>query len=535
MKTNTSLIQTNNIDFKVGDNLVLKNISVSIINGDRIGLIGINGSGKTTLMKLLSKALRASKGRVISRSRASYVQQINLKLYKQDIPVFKYLSNENENWWDTIQILRERFNIEISPERSIKTLSGGELVKLHIAQALSNKPDVLLLDEPTNHLDLSSIKSLIQIINDFTGAIVVVSHNKDFLDKVTNKTWLLKEKGLIEFGGNYSFYEEEMKKQKEAKERRLEAKKKKLRALKQAKKTENKRVRRSYQKGREISQKGGMDGFAQTYFTDRSQKRAGQRKDQLDKKEEKLIEEIQRLKHENRKSVIVDIKDNTQRGRILSIKKARLKLLNNQTLISDLNFNLYFGDRILIIGDNGTGKTTFVRQLGNLGMEDSLLSGDTSYDYSGIQFVFIDQNYEIVNPDLRVIENIKAANPKLSDTEQRRFLGNLGFFEQADINQKTSTLSGGEIARLAFAIATSQSGNNILVLDEPTNNLDIDTKKTITKALDNYNGTFIIISHDLDFLSQIGINKVFEINNEQFKKMTYLPENKDLFLTQVNK
>jgi ATPase subunit of ABC transporter with duplicated ATPase domains len=486
-------------------------------------------------MKLLSKNKSPSKGRVIASSRTSYVKQIDLAVYKEDTAIFEYLSNKKENWWDTIQILQEKFNTLISPKRSIRTLSGGELVKLHIAQALSNHPDVLLLDEPTNHLDLSSIRTLEEIIKDFFGASLIVSHNKDFLNRVTNKTWLLEENTLTEFGGNYSFYEEEMKKKQQARERKLEAKKKKLKALKQAKKTETKRVQRSYQKGREISQKGGMSKAAQTFFTNKSQKRAGQRKDQLDKKEEKLIEEIQDLRGKSRKSIIIDVKDDIKKGLIVSINNAELKLPNNQILITELNFNLYFGDRVLIMGDNGTGKTSFVKELAKPDPKRNHLVGDISYSSDDIEFIFIDQNYDIVNPNLSVVENIRAANPKLSKTEQRRFLGNLGFFEKADINQKSSSLSGGEVARLAFAIATSQYGNNILVLDEPTNNLDIDTKETITDALVGYEGTFIVISHDLDFLSQVKINKTFQINNKQLNKLTYLPEDEDLFLKQLHK
>jgi ATPase subunit of ABC transporter with duplicated ATPase domains len=494
---------------------------LSLHKEDRVGLIGINGVGKSSLLKIFSKEIKAFDGSITTKGKIASVLQIQTGIAKSDTEVFSYIQNIYNQWWDVLEILELRFGHKISPNRKVNSLSGGELSKLHIATALAQKPDFLLLDEPTNHLDIKSADRLIIMLKEFPGGIITVSHDKYFLNKLTNKTWLLENGNLQEFGGNYDFYKQALQNQENAKARKLEAKQKELNKLKKAKKREEKRVTNSYRTGRKLAHKGGTDGFAQTYFTDKSQKRAGQRKNSLDDKHEKLKSDIAALKAEKRATYSINFNSKKLKGRIFTVKNANLKTPDGRMLINDFNLDLRFGDRLLIAGNNGTGKTLLIKNLMKLDNSESLIKGEIKKGQKKFTFTYLNQNYEIVNLKKTVLENVQATNTALNNDKIRRVLGGLGFFTAFQINQPASTLSGGETARLALAMAITKGNSNILVLDEPTNNLDIFTKETISEALTQYNGTLILISHDISFIKELNINKGLKIQNQKLNKLNF--------------
>lgn len=509
---NKAFLQFNNLSLTFGDKNLFNSISGSIVKKDRIGLVGINGSGKSSLLKILAGLVEPSSGFINKAGTIEYVAQIDLDLYRKEIPIYKYIETSFDEWWQVLSEYERLFGKALEENRIINTLSGGELVKLNISIALVKEPDILLLDEPTNHLDIKSLIELENLLKNINIPFVVVSHNVNFLNKVVKTIWEMDSQKIFVYGGNYDFYAEQKELSKEAKLRQYEEKRKELKKLERIKTQEQKRAQRSKKVGTDISKKHdrSTDRFATGFFKDAAENRGAQKKVMLESKEKEITDSMNQLKVDKRKNIYLDLKSEQKNGLIISISKGELLLPNKSLLLINLNFNIYHQDRIAILGENGTGKTTFVKQLSF--NNHTLLSGVIKYG-AGYKTLYVDQKYDLVTPELTIRENIQSANPSINYENIRRVLGNMTFSSDFDINKTAKDLSGGETARLAFAIATN-SNADVLVLDEPTNNLDIETVEVISEALKNFKGTLIVISHDIHFLNNIDIKKFFEIKNK---------------------
>jgi ATPase subunit of ABC transporter with duplicated ATPase domains len=509
------LLQFNNISLRYGEKVILNGISGSITTTDTIGLLGINGSGKTSLLKVLTNHLKPNSGSIHSNARIEYLPQLDLEMYKMDKPLYKYLKEKYEEWWDVLTKYKEMFGTSLNENQSVATLSGGELVKIHLSLVLAPNPDLVFLDEPTNHLDLNSLKELEKILRNINISYIIVSHNTNFLNQTVDIIWELERGKLKNYGGNYDFYKHQKKQALKAKQRKYTAKKKEIKKLENARKKEQKRAQRSQRTGRKLAKFGGTDGFAQTFFKDRSEKSAGTNSSNLQEKKEKLKDEMQKYKVQKRKKAFIDFNTETKNGLVIQINKGSLSIEKSLNLINKISFSLYHGDRVAILGNNGSGKTTFVKQLAY--QQNLLLKGEVKYGKK-YKTLYVDQKYDVVNPELTVIENIHKNNSKINYENARRILGNLRFPMHYDVDKKAVQLSGGETARLAFAIANS-SEIDLLVLDEPTNNLDIETIEVIIDALIVFKGTVVVISHDISFLRRVNIETIFEIKNRSLNKM----------------
>lgn len=509
---NKTVLQFRNISLSFGDKTLFSSISGSIIALDKIGLIGNNGCGKSSLLKIFNETIKPNSGVLEKTGTTEYVSQIDLNMYRREIFLYKYIEDSYEEWWEVLYEYERLFGKTIVENRVVGTLSGGELVKVNIAMALAKKPDILLLDEPTNHLDLKSIKELVVLLNDIDIPFIVISHNVDFLNKVVKTIWEIDNKNLLVHGGNYNFYSEQKRLTQEAKLRKYEQNMKELKKIERVKMQENIRAQRSKKVGMDIGKKHDRrtDRFATGFFKNSSEKSGAQKKAKLEHKEEELTDRMKRFKIVRRKNIYLDLQSEQKSGLIISITDAKLLLPNKSLLINDINLNIYHQDRIAILGDNGSGKTTFVKQL-SFG-DHPLLQGKVKHG-AEYKILYVDQKYDLVKPELAITENIQLVNPSINYENIRRVLGNMGFSSDFDTNKTAKDLSGGETARLAFAMATN-SNVDILVLDEPTNNLDIESISVIVEALSNYRGTLIVISHDLNFLTSINIEKYLEIRNK---------------------
>lgn len=510
---NQSLLKFNNLTLSYGDKTLFDDISGIISKKDRIGLIGVNGSGKTSLIEVLRGNLKADHGEISFVGKIGYVAQLDFDSYRDKVPLYVYLQKQVDDWWNILIEYTKLFDRDLDENQTLDALSGGELVKVHIILALQQKPDILFLDEPTNHLDLSSLKILENILHQLNIPLLVVSHNISFLNSVVNTIWEIDNHSLAIYGGNYDFYKSEKDRLLQKQVDLYEVKKKDLAKDKTVMLRTNVQYQRKQAKLNRMAKENdrSIPKIMRNNIRLKVQQNYGSKKIKTEQKISESLQQIKELKPKQRKNIHLAINSNLKKGLIINIANGSLVLPNSEPLLNEINFNLYHQDRIAILGDNGSGKTTFVKQL-EYKAED-LLKGELKYG-AKYDVLYVDQKYDLIKPDKTIFENIQALNPDITYENARKVLGNMGFTSYFDINKLAFELSGGETSRLAFAIATN-SNVEVLVLDEPTNNLDIDTINVITKALCNYKGTLIVISHDMNFLNGIGIQKIYTISNKK--------------------
>lgn len=527
------LINAQNISYEVENNSILEDVSVSLGGNEQIGLVGPNGSGKSTLMKIMAGIIRPTKGEIIRSGRNYYVPQLDLPLFKSDMSILEYLSAIHEEWWDITDLLERKFGLrDVNIEQTLATLSGGELIKLHLAIALTLNPDVLFLDEPTNHLDLPSIEMLIEFLHEYDGAFIVVSHDPFFLDQVTSTTWEIEGKKVNRFGGNYTNYREQKAAMLEGRARQHETAKKELEKTKKAIQREQERAGKSRRTGKALKGDRSMSAVEKGFFKNKASATAGKNKVKLEESEADATERIKATKATHRRKAHVTLEtESGSKGRTLSrTRNFNVSLQDGRKLVENAEITISYGDRIVLTGRNGAGKTMFTKAL--LGDTSALSVEGDNYLAPDSRIVYLSQKYEIVDPELSLVENMEKINTDLSYEQIRKLLGNFLFFNEEDIRKKAKVLSGGEVARLAFAMITA-SPVDLLVLDEPTNNLDIDTVDSIVDALEDFPGAIVVISHNIDFLSRIGVDQAYVINSKKIKRLGAIPEDEDEFYDEL--
>lgn len=517
-ESNKTILTASKLNFAFAGNLLLKPSTFSVTFGEHIALLGINGSGKTTLLKIIAGLLKDFKGDVFRHGTVEYIPQLDLNMYRTDKKVYEFIEEKYEKWWDVLLFLETKMSTNIEENRILSSLSGGEIVKLNIAIGLSILPDLLLLDEPTNHLDMESLDKLTEVLSNYQGTFVIVSHNLEVLNNVASKIWEIDEKELKEYGGNYDLFIEQKSKYLISQKKELTILEKKEKKLKEnvqkrvikVQETQKKWDDKKKQHDRSIP-RAALGAKADSAGTSLGiyQKESGE-------KLRDLKRSISKKEVEKRKSIYLELDSTEGKGKIISIFNGKLVFKDGVEVLSNINFNLRREDRTAILGKNGSGKTVFAKEIGNILTEKStLIEGDINFPLRS-EVLYIDQKYSIVKPEQTALENMLVYNPEVAYEEARRALSNLGFHHEMDVNKIAGKLSGGETARLAFAMA-SVSNIDILVLDEPTNNLDIQTVEWITSALKDYTGTILAISHDKKFLENIGISEYYEIENKELK------------------
>ncbi|MEY3471037.1 MAG: hypothetical protein RLZZ223_387 [Candidatus Parcubacteria bacterium] len=509
-------LSTHSIGFKNRLKHVLKDISVTIHQGDRIALVGDNGVGKTTLLKIIANILQPTRGKLNDIGTIWYLPQLDLEIFNSNQEISEYLSRFIDDWWEVISFIEKELKFNIDVSRVISSLSGGELVKLHLGIVLYIRPNILLLDEPTNHLDIQAQEWLFNNIKDYPYSIVMVSHDVFFADRIVNRVWELKDGYIREFGGNVSFYREQKRLEDEARLRRYEVALKDKKRLNKSISLEERRQEKNLQVGIKSRQDRSVSRMDRGYLKSKAEVRAGQKKLMYESRVEDNKKLLNELEPQIKRSVIYNVPNKKEKSRdiVLDIRDSSLQVQDN-VLIDNIRISINSGDRIGIIGANGVGKSQLLKMI----LSRKVQKGSMDINPK-INIVYMDQTYSLVKPHLTILENMQAYNPKASTMLIRQKLREFLFWDDYQVNQLAQTLSGGQVARLAFAML-SLNPVDILLLDEPTNNLDISTQESIIKGLSEYTGALIVVSHSLDFLSRISIEDVYCIANKEYIKHPY--------------
>ena len=519
------MISLEKLGYFLPQGFLFSDVSLQINRGDKIGLVGKNGAGKSTMLRLLTGQIQPSEGRIhlpkemkigmlsqdikINTSKSVFeylvtsnpvltglnekIEQINEALttrtdYESDsyLALLDELSDANQsfqihdgyNWEEKIMAVLEGLGFDKEEvHRPLDTFSGGWKMRAELARILVNEPDALLLDEPTNHLDILSIAWLEQYLQRFTGAVILISHDRLFLDNVTKRTLDISMGRVMDFPFGYSKY----------KERREED----TERLEQAKKQQDKDIKQTEMLIEKFRAKQSKAAFAQSLIK------------KLDRTERIEIE------RDNYGGMRVRFPLSVQPGKwVLNMEGVGKTYEKN--LFHSVSISVGRGEKIALLGPNGVGKSTLLKIMMNQ------ISYDGTVDYGhnvGIGYFAQDQA-EQLDPSLTIFETVDHVAKGEIRQQIRSLLGTF-LFSGEDTQKKVGVLSGGERTRLALC-QMLLSPSNFLILDEPTNHLDIPSKEILKNALLNYEGTFLIVSHDREFLAGL-TNRIWDIEEQQLK------------------
>lgn len=473
------LLKLVNIGYEVLDTTIFTNINASVQQGEVIGIIGKNGAGKSTLLQLINKEIVPTDG--------------HIKWVKEDLLV-KMVEQETENYdlqketfWESK--LLEKWQV---PTKDFRVMSGGEKLKARLVKGFAHDADLLLLDEPTNHLDEQSMALLLDQITAYKGTIIIVSHDRYFLDKVTTKIWSLENKQLIEYKGNYTSYMEAREQKRLSQQREYDKQQKKI-----------KQVEGQMKELTSWSQKAHAQSTKQEFPKEYYRTKAKRMDAQVKSKQKRLEKELEKNKVERldeEYTVAFSIEANKKKGkRFLEIKDLS-KAFDAKLLFKKVNVTIQHGEKVAIMGPNGSGKTTLLNII--LGKEKAdgevWISPTVTIGYL-TQEVF----------DLPLEETPEQLFFKETFEERGKvqtLMKHLGFMA-SQWKEPIKNMSMGERVKCKL-MAYILEEKDVLILDEPTNHLDLPSREQLEKTLSQYNGTLIIVSHDRYFLEQTTTSKL---------------------------
>lgn len=520
------VLSCNNLNKSFGIDTILENISFTVNEGDKVGIIGVNGTGKTTLFKVLSGIYGYDNGEIYLGKgvEIGYLEQnTNFQsektIYEEVLEVFSDLmdmenyirdleikiaeegSNPNSKILDKLMneysqklelfselngygyksevkgILKGLGFSDSDMETPINILSGGEKTRVLLSKLLLKNPSLLLLDEPTNHLDSDAIEWLEVFLKQYKGTVIIISHDRYFLDQVVNRVFEIHNKKLKTYSGNYSKFIELSKIEKELEVKKYEDQQKEIK-----------------------KQEESIDRL-KAYGREKHLKRA--------RSKEKMLDKVDVLDKPDvfRKKASIQFSPSVSSGNdVLQVENLSMGY-GERILFKDINFNIYRGEKVALIGANGIGKSTLFKIIMN---EIIPLTGTTKLG-ANVHIDYFHQEQKTLNLDNTIIDEIWNDHPGLNQTTLRNMLGSF-LFEDEEVFKKISTLSGGERARVAI-LKLILSNSNFLLLDEPTNHLDIDSKEVLEEALLNYTGTLFTISHDRYFLNTV-VDKILVLDSD---------------------
>lgn len=505
------ILDCQHISKSFGTDEILKDISFHINEHEKAAIVGINGAGKSTLLKIIMRILSADAGEVvlskhisvgylaqyqeISGTRTIFEEALSAKeeLVQMEMQLREMEEKMPAEKGEALERLLEKYNrlhhafelkngyayrsevtgiirgLGFSEEdfhRPVAELSGGQKTRVFLGKLLLTKPDLLILDEPTNHLDMSSIAWLETFLSNYKGAVLIVSHDRYFLDKIVTKVIELSRHQASVFRGNYSDY-----------------------AVKKA------AVRKAEQKAwenqqREIKHQEEVIAKLKSFNREKSIKRAESREKMLDK-----VERLERPAQENADMKIRFHPAVTSGNDVLEVTRLA-KSFGSNRLFSDISFEIKRGEHVALIGDNGTGKTTLLKIINEMIPFDA---GEISFG-TNVHVAYYDQEHQVLNDAKTLFEEISDEHPDMNNTQIRSMLAAFLFTED-DVFKRVGDLSGGEKGRLSLA-KLMLSEANFLILDEPTNHLDIISKEILEEALNQYDGTVLFVSHDRYFINK---------------------------------
>ena len=515
------ILQVSNINKYFNDNHILKDVSFHMNEYDKTALVGINGSGKTTLIRIIMNELDKDSGNISLNKGISvgYLPQnaiidSDATIYEEVLKVKEALMSDEQTLRDMekemgdvkgreLEALMEDYHkLEEAFDRAggyriasdisgtlkglgfseeefnkpVNTLSGGQKTRVALSKLLVGTPDMIILDEPTNHLDMNSIIWLENYLLNYKGAVLIVSHDRYFLDRIVDHVVELDCGVCTSFTGNYSDY----------------AAKKEIIRVSQLNAYLNQQ--------RDIKHQQEVIEKLRSFNREKSIKRADSRAHMLEKIE--LIDKPT----ENNNGMQIVLSPRIESGKnVLDVTD--LTKAYDHRLFSDINFSLRRGDHVAIIGDNGTGKTTILKIINNIVSADS---GEIKLG-TNVCIGYYDQEHHVLHDDKTIFEEISDDFPTLTNTEIRNMLAAF-LFTGDDVFKPIHNLSGGEKGRVSLA-KLMLSEANLLILDEPTNHLDITSKEILENALNNYTGTLLYVSHDRYFINRTA-DRILELNSE---------------------
>jgi ATP-binding cassette, subfamily F, member 3 len=517
-----AMISITNLSYYIGGRALYENANMFVKPKDKIGLIGLNGRGKSTLLKLIYGEYKPDGGSIsksndctigfLNQDLLSYqtedsILTVAMGAFKEVVDIerqleatIKTLETEySDELVEKLSKLQEKYDhldgytIQSKAEevlegigfgtadlhRPLKQFSGGWRMRVMLAKLLLEKPSLLMLDEPTNHLDLPSIEWVENYLRNYEGAVMIVSHDRVFLDNVVTKTVDVTQQQLVTYEGNYSFYLEEKELRQEIQQNAFENQQQKI------KQTERfiERFKAKATKARQVQ----------------SRVKALERMD--------MIEEVV----DDTAAINFKFRFKQQPGRYIINLNHVSKAYGDLQILKDTTVAIERGDKIALVGANGKGKSTLLRIIAG----EEPIEGERIMGYNVIRAFFAQHQLESLHVDNEILEELMQAGSGKTDQELRGVLGCF-LFSDDDVYKKIKVLSGGEKSRVALA-KTLISEANFLLLDEPTNHLDFISENILIQALQQYQGSFVVVSHNRHFVSQIA-NKIWYIEDKQIKE-----------------
>ena len=518
------ILSCNNISKSFGTDVIIKSCSFNIEDHEKAAIVGINGAGKSTLLKIITGEEPADTGIVTlakDKTLGYLAQQQNLQsdrsIYDELLSVKQYILDMeselrrietamNSASGDELDALMNRYtnlNHEFEMNNGyaykseitgvlkglgfaeddfslhVNTLSGGQKTRVSLGKLLLSKPDIIMLDEPTNHLDMESISWLENYLLNYNGAVLIVAHDRYFLDKIVSKIIEIDNGDCTVFSGNYTDY----------------ASKKAI--------LRNMKLKEYLNQQRDIKHQEEVIAKLKQFNREKSIKRAESREKMLDKMT--LVDKPMEINTD----IHLKLEPSRVSGNDVLSVKGLSKAFPPQTLFTDISFEIKRGEHIAIIGDNGTGKTTLLKILNNVIQADS---GSFTLG-ANVEIGYYDQEHHVLHMEKTIFQEISDDYPNLNNTQIRKVLAAF-LFTGDDVFKLIGDLSGGERGRVSLA-KLMLSEANFLILDEPTNHLDITSKEILEHALNNYTGTVLYVSHDRYFINQTA-TRIMDLVNHTF-------------------
>ena len=516
------ILSCNNISKSFGTDVIIKSCSFNIEDHEKAAIVGINGAGKSTLLKIITGIEPADTGLVtlakdktlgylsqqqnLNSDNTIYDELLSVKQYILDMEAqLRSIENQMKSADDTaLETLMKKYSdlnhefelnngyaykseitgvlkglgfAEEDFTLNVNTLSGGQKTRVALGRLLLSKPDIILLDEPTNHLDMESISWLENYLLNYSGAVLIVAHDRYFLDKIVSKIIELDNGNATVFSGNYTAY----------------ASKKAI--------LRNMQLKEYLNQQREIKHQEEVITKLKQFNREKSIKRAESREKMLNKMEFVDKPEILNDKMD------IKLEPNVISGNDVLTVDNLTKGFDGTVLFDNISFQIKRGERVALIGSNGTGKTTILKLI------NGIIPADSGSIYLGakVNIGYYDQEHHVLDPDKTIFDEIRDAYPDLNNTQIRNTLAAF-LFTNEDVFKYIKDLSGGERGRVSLA-KLMLSNANFLILDEPTNHLDITSKEILENALNSYTGTVLFVSHDRYFINSTA-TRIIELANK---------------------